>query len=388
MKTSVKLQQCSLTVLDTTAPDITFDEQGVCNYVHEFRRNFSGRMAMPAEERDKRFLEKIAAIKKAGKGKPYDCILGLSGGVDSSYMAYIAWKYELRPLAIHFDNGWNSELAVKNIEGIVNTCGYDLHTYVIDWEEFRDLQIAYLKASVVDIEVPTDHFIFATLYEYAAKFKIPYILNGNNFQTEAIMPRGWNYKKTDLDNILDIHKKYGTIPLKKYPKLGRLQLYYYHNVRNITQIYLLEFLDYKKAEAKEIIKREFGWRDYGGKHYESIWTKFYQAYILPEKFNIDKRKAHLSNLILTDQITREEALAELEKPLYNELDLMDEKEYVLKKLGLSEADFFQIMQNPPVPHTHYDTEANHKQRYERIEKNMLTIPKRAYYKMLRILKIW
>jgi N-acetyl sugar amidotransferase len=383
-----EFQICSKSVLDTTAKKIIFDENGISNYAQEFEKWYAEFSKVPNEVKKENFLKKIEQIKEAGLGKKYDSVLGLSGGVDSTYMAYMAWKNGLRPLIIHFDNGWNSELAVQNIENIIKTCGFDLYTYVIDWEEFKDLQLAYFKASVIDLEVPTDHFIFATLYKLAAKHKIRYILNGYNNQTESIMPQGWNYAKNDLVNILDIHKKFGTISLKRFPKLGFLQRLYFTRIRDIRSVTLIDDMEYNKADAKELIKKEFQWRDYGGKHYESVWTKFYQAYILPTKFNIDKRKCHLSNLILTKQKSREEALAELEVPLYTPQALEEEKAYVLKKFGLTEESFQDLMKMPEVLHTHYDTESKHTKKYQILEKILLSLPFRVVYKFLRITKIW
>jgi N-acetyl sugar amidotransferase len=378
---------CSKSVLDTTAKKIIFDENGVSNYALAFEKWFATHQAIPKDKKQENFNALIEKIKKAGKGKQYDCVLGLSGGVDSTYVAYLAWKKGLRPLAVHFDNGWNSELATQNIENIVKICGFDFYTYVIDWEEFKDVQLAYIKASVIDLEVPTDHFISATLFKLAAKFKIRFILNGYNQQTEGIMPEDWNYLKNDLTNILDIHRKFGTIPLKKYPKLGYFQRLYFNNLLGIQSAYLIDTLDYNKSEVKKMIANEFGWRDYGGKHYESVWTKFYQAYILPIKFNVDKRKSHLSNLVLTRQMTRDQAILELEKPLYTPQQLEEEKSYILKKFGLSENEFDEFMKMPEIAHQFYDIEKRTK-KHQIIERIVLSLPMRAIFKFFRIIGIW
>lgn len=344
-------RQCSVSVMDNIAdPDITFDAQGVCNYYHEYRQLekehlFKGR---DGQEKWQGILDKI---KQDGKDKEYDCITGISGGVDSSYLVLMAKKWGLRPLIVHFDNGWNSEIAVSNINNIIKHTGFNLYTIVVDWEEFRDLQLAYLKASVVDIEVPTDHAIGGTLQSLAAKYGVKYILSGNNIVTEAILPPAWVYNKADYVNLLNIHKKYGTIPFKTYPLFGFKAQYIQGLGKGIQTIKPLNYLDYNKAEAKRIIGEELEWRDYGGKHYESVFTKFYQAYILPYKFHIDKRKPHLSTLIFSGQTTKEKALSELEAPLYDPTELSSEKEYVIKKLGLSEESFEALMKRPRVEHS-------------------------------------
>ncbi|MFM6923862.1 MAG: N-acetyl sugar amidotransferase, partial [Ferruginibacter sp.] len=295
-------RQCSISVMDTIAdPDIQFDEQGICNYYYEYLQK--EKWFVPAKDEAPVKLDAIVQqIKEAGAGKKYDCITGISGGVDSTYLCLKAKELGLRPLIVHFDNGWNSELAVRNIEQIIAKLGFDLYTLVVDWNEFKDLQLAYLKASVVDIEALTDHAIAGTLYKIAAENNIKYILSGYNIVTEAVLPSYWVFNKSDNVNIRDIHKKYGSRPLKTYPLFGMKERKYFAGVKGIESINLLNYLPYNKAAVKEIITRELGWRDYGGKHYESVFTRFYQGYILPVKFGIDKRKAHLSNLIFSGQL--------------------------------------------------------------------------------------
>jgi len=268
----------------------------------------------------------------------------------------LAKQLGLRPLAVHFDNGWNSELAVMNIENIITRLGFDLFTYVIDWNEFRDIQIAYLKASVVDIEAITDHAIFATLYRLAGEKKIKYILSGTNVQTENTLPKSWIFNKHDHINIQSIHKAYGTLPLKTFPFSNAKVKRYYQQVMGVRSVSVINYVDYNKKKIKELIQRELGWRDYGGKHYESVWTRFYQGYILPGKFKIDKRKAHLSDLIFGGQITKEEALEELSKPIYDPAQFKIDYDFVLKKLGLTEEEFNAIMQAPPRSHYDFDYE--------------------------------
>jgi N-acetyl sugar amidotransferase len=346
-------QQCSHCILDThDDPSIVFDKEGVCNYCNTYKHKYIDNA--PTAEQNRQQLEKtLKEIKAAGKGKKYDSIMGLSGGVDSSYLAYKAKEWGLNPLIVHFDNGWNSELAVKNIEGIINKTGFDLYTYVVDWEEFRDLQLSYIKASVLDWEIPTDHGFFAMLFKQAGKHNIHHILTGHNHQTEAILPKTMRWSKMDTANIIDIHDKFGKIKLKTFPMMNFFEYIYLQKVKKINRVNLLEMIDYNKDQAKELIIREFGWRDYGGKHYESIFTRFYQGYVLKEKFGYDKRKAHLSNLICSGQITRQEALDEIAKPPYDAKQLKEDKEYVIKKLEWNEAEFENMMRTPPVSHLHY-----------------------------------
>lgn len=355
-KTDKLYQQCSISVMDTIAdPDIVFDEKGICNYYYEYKKAEEEKVFKNETGRQK--LEVLAEeIKQTGKNQPYDCIMGLSGGVDSTYVAHLAKQLGLRPLAVHFDNGWNSELSVKNIENIVSRLGFDLFTYVINWEEFKDLQLAYLKASVVDIEAITDHAIFATLYRLAGEKNIKYILSGTNVQTENTLPKSWIFPKTDHINIQSIHKAYGSVPLKTFPFMDAKVKRYYQKVKGVRSVSILDFAEYNKQAVKELIQKELGWRDYGGKHYESIWTRFYQGYILPTKFKIDKRKAHLSDLIFGGQITKEEALAELQKPIYNAEQMKMDYAFVLKKFDLTEEKFAAIIQTPPRSHYDFDYE--------------------------------
>lgn len=349
-------RQCSISVMDTIADkDIVFDEKGISNYYYAYKKAEAEHVVTGEAGRKK--LEAIAAeIKEAGKNLPYDCIMGLSGGVDSTYVAYLAKQLGLRPLAVHFDNGWNSELSVMNIENIVSKLGLDLFTYVINWEEFKDLQLSYLKASVVDIEAITDHAIFATLYRLAGEKNIKYILSGTNVQTENTLPKSWIFPKTDHINIQSIHKVYGTVPLKTFPFMDAKVKRYYQKIKGVRSVSILDYAVYNKQAVKDLIQRELGWRDYGGKHYESIWTRFYQGHILPTKFKIDKRKAHLSDLIFSGQITKEEALAELQKPIYDAAQQKTDYEFVLKKFDLTEAEFEAIMQRAPRSHYDFDYE--------------------------------
>lgn len=358
-----RIQVCTRTVMDTTDPNITFDADGVCNYCHEFQ---TFRAALPGpRERDRLLEAALERIKTTGKGKPYDCVIGLSGGVDSSYLAYLAKQWGLRPLAVHFDNGWNSELAVANIERIVTKLGYELETFVMDWDEFRDLQRAYFKASVIDLEIPTDHMIFGALHKLTAKHGIKFILSGHNVATEWLLPKAWYYRKFDLKNLKEIHRSFGEIPMRTLPAFGIWQQAYYHHIKGIRTEYLLDLIDYQKAEAKRTLTTELGWRDYGGKHYESVFTRFYQGYVLPRKFGVDKRKAHLSSLILSDQMTREAAIRELQQPTYDEELQQLDMAYVRKKLGFSAREFEELLTQPNRRHEDFGTDADSRRLYFR-----------------------
>lgn len=356
-------RQCVLTVMDNIADDdIRFDEQGVCNYYYDYKKAEAEGVFKGAEG-DAKLEEFVNRIKKDGKGSQYDCLIGLSGGVDSTYVAWLVKSKGLRPLAVHLDNGWNSELAVKNIENIISKLGIDLYTLVVNWQEFKDIQLSYLKASVVDIEIVSDHAIFATMYKLAKEKNISYIISGTNIVTEHIMPPSWLYKKMDFANLKDIHDQFGTVKLKTYPYFDFKKYVYYSSILKLYPVSILNYVPYNKKAIKEFITKELDWRDYGGKHYESIFTKFYQAYILPEKFKIDKRKAHLSTLICAGQMTRDEALKELEKPLYDPEELKADKEYVLKKLGLSPVEFEKIMKAPVRRHEEFKSDTRLKEGY-------------------------
>jgi N-acetyl sugar amidotransferase len=297
--------------------------------------------------------KKMAQIREDGRGKPYDCILGVSGGVDSTYTAYLAKQQGLRPLAVHFDNGWNSEMAVANIEKTLKKLDIDLSTFVMDWDEFRNLQIAFLKASVPDGEVPTDHGIFGTICNAARQHGIKYLVSGANFATESILPITWTFGTGDWTYIKDIFRKHGRGSLRHFPHVSFLRWQWLSKVIGLKFVYLLDLVDYNKAAAMRTLETELGWQYYGGKHYESVYTRFFQGYILPTKFGIDKRKAHLSTLIATNQISKTEALAELEKPICPEAMVREDKIYVAKKLGLSQEEFSKIMAESPRSYKDY-----------------------------------
>jgi N-acetyl sugar amidotransferase len=361
--------QCTNCILDSTDdPAISFDADGMCSHCRDYQA-FEHKFVIKGEAGRKKLEEVVDQIKRSGAGKPYDCILGLSGGVDSSYLALKASQLGLRPLAVHFDNGWNSELAVKNIENIVTKLNIHLHTLVVDWEEFRNLQLAFLRASVVDIEMVSDHAIIATLYKLAIKHDIKYILSGTNYVTEAILPVHWIHRKADHVHIQAIQKEWVGTPLRTYP-LFDLKTRVMADLKRIQSVSILNYINYDKQQAKEELKQQLGWRDYGGKH-------FYQGYILPVKFKIDKRKAHLSTLICSGQLSREEALAEMMRPIYDETLFRTDYDFVIKKLGLTPEEFNSIMEQPVRSHFDYPVE---KEIYDRFPSLRMVRPGWQWFK--------
>lgn len=340
------LRICARCVMDETVPDIVFYDDGRCSCcrVYDEQRTkeiFSG------DEAATRLERLVADVKEHGRGKPYDCLIGLSGGVDSSYVAYlVAKRFGLRALAIHLDNGWNTELAVANVERLVKTLNIDLTTHVLNWREFRDIQISFMKAGISNIEIPTDHAIWAVLLKTASKMGIKYIFAGNNVVTESIMPESWLYGSKDSRLIRGIHRRFGTMPMKSYPYLTTFDYVRYLLVGGIRWVPVLNYVPYVKADAKRTLMEELGWRDYGGKHYESVFTRFFHADYLPTKFGYDLRKSYNSALVCSGQITREEALAELANPPSPKDQREQDRVYVLKKLGLSKDEFSNIVESP------------------------------------------
>lgn len=341
----VEYQVCTRCIMDSSDPEITFDEAGCCNHCTAAIRRMSEQL-LPADQRRCALEALVGKVKAEGKGKDYDCIIGVSGGIDSTTVAYTVKSLGLRPLAVHFDNGWNSELAVHNIKRTVDGLGIDLHTHVVDWEEFRDLQMCFLKASVANCEAPTDHGITALLFRTAARVGTRFILSGSNLATEAIMPYAWGHYNQDFRHIKALHRRFGSVPLRTMPVLNLGHYLSYVLVRRIRQIPFLNYIDYEKEAAKEMLLREIGWRDYGGKHYESVWTRFFQGYYLPQKFGYDKRRAHLSTLICSGQISRQHALGEMGKTHYPEILLRQDIDFVLKKFRLTQREFDKIMTAP------------------------------------------
>jgi len=351
---------CTRCIIDTpTYKDIIFDEEGVCNICHTYDSMAKKYMDEQKELTEEYLAHHIKKIKKDGIGKNYDCLIGISGGVDSSYLAILLKEWGLRPIALHIDNGWNTELAVSNIEKLVNQLDIDLITYVVNWEELRDLELSYMAASVVDIDIPNEMPSQAMLYQTAAKYKLKYLITGHNFASEGWLPPSFSHYKYDTLNLNDIHRKYGKVKLKTYPKIGFFRSLYYSRILKIKYFNPLNYIHYDKEEAKKILIDRHGWRDYGGKHFENSYTRFYQSYILPEKFKLDKRRSHLSSLICAGQMTREEALRKIKLPQYEDpVMLCSDKEYFIKKLRISETQFEKYIQTPPRPHTDYRSYMN------------------------------
>ena len=341
-------QICVRCIMDTSDPDISFDGNGVCNHCRNVEEQFAGKKWFPDTGRAK--LDAIVErIKKDGAGKEYDCVIGLSGGVDSSYLAYFTVReLGLRPLAIHVDAGWNSEIAVYNIEQIVRKLDLDLYTEVVNWEEVQDLQRAYIRAGVANQDVPQDHVFFAVLYELTIKKDIGYFLTGGNFATESILPAAWGYNASDSTNLNAIHKAFGERPLRSYKRMSFFQNYFlYPYVHKLKRIRPLDYLPYERDAAIALIEKELGWKNYGDKHHESRWTRWFQAHYLPTKFGFDKRRAHLSSMVVAGELTRDEALRRLAQPLYAPEELRVDENFVIKKLNISENEFRSIMASPP-----------------------------------------
>lgn len=341
-------QICCNCIMDTSDSKITFDSQGCCEYCDNYYNNI-----LPHWHPDERGLKEIEptieAIKRDGRGRDHDCLIGISGGVDSSYVTYLAKeKFGLRPLLFHVDAGWNSQQAVNNIEKLVDGLGLDLHTEVVHWQEMKDLQLAFFKAQVPHIDTPQDHAFFAGLYNFAAAHGFKYILTGANYSTECVRePLEWHYHASDLRQLKDIHKRFGKRPLKTFPMSDILTFkIYYRYVKGIRVVKPLNHVPYRKEEAMQELVDKFGWQKYAHKHYESRFTRFYEGYWLPTKFGYDKRRAHFSSLILTGQMAREEALDKISRLAYDPDDLRQDFEYIATKLDLTVQELQAIMDGP------------------------------------------
>lgn len=337
-------QRCTNCVMDTSDSAITFDEHGVCDFCNDFYQNIQPPWQDKLKDPD--LLRRTAEqIKAASKGRKYDCIIGMSGGVDSSYLCYVAKELMgLNPLVYSVDTGWNLNVAVENIERIVKALDLDMYTEVVDWNEMKDLQLAFFKAQVPYQDMPQDHAIFAGLYNYAVKHGIQYVLTGANSATECIRsPVEWVYMN-DLKMIRDIHHKFGTRPLKTFPLCGMVKYRVYYPIfKGMKRVAPLDMVEYNKEKVKLFLQERFGWQPYENKHYENVFTRFYEGYYLPHKFGYDKRKCYFSNEILAGTMTREEALAELEQPPYDPQQMEEDKAYIAKKLGLTVEEFQTII---------------------------------------------
>ena len=346
---------CTKCIMDTTDKEIEFDENGVCNHCKRYN-GMAAAQLLPADAAERELKHIVTRIREQSSGSPYDCVIGLSGGVDSTFIAWHVVTLGLTPLAIHVDNGWDPPASVRNIQRTVERLRIELRNVILDWDEFKDIQLAFLQASVPDAEIPTDHALAAILYRVAAEEGLRYIISGANLVTEGIKPRSWTYGILDCRYIKDVHRRFGARKLRKFPRLLLRRYLYYAFVKKIRVIPLLNYVPYNRAEAIRVLQKEIGWVPYGDKHCESIYTRFVQCYILPRKFNIDKRRAHLSTLICSGQLSRDEALQQMEREPYPEESLLEsDRQYVLEKLGLSEDDFAELMQKGPRTHQDYRT---------------------------------
>lgn len=351
-------QRCTQCVMDTTDSKITFDENGVCDHCRTFHEDIKPNWH--PDEQGRRELDKIVEkIKEDGKKHDFDCILGMSGGVDSSYLLYLAKEVlGLRPLVFHVDAGWNTQLAVNNIQRLVDGLGLDLFTEVIDWEEMKDVQRAFFRSGVPQIDAPQDYCFFATMYKFASKYKVKYILTGGNYSTECVRnPLEWMYYQSDTRQLHDIHKKFGSIPLKRFPKTNILwHKIWLPYVRGIKLIRPLDYLPYNKQDAMNLLADKYGWQPYPQKHFESRFTRFYESYWLPERFGYDTRKVQFSSLILTGQMTREQAIEELKKPDYDANEIQHEFEYVADKLDMTVEELKECFNLPKKTYHDYKNE--------------------------------
>ncbi len=343
--------------MDTSDNEIAFDSNGYCNHCTNYFEETS-KLVYLGESSDLALLQLIKKIKESGKKGEFDVLIGISGGVDSCYVAFIAKKHGLRALVVHLDNGWNSEAAVKNIKYVVAKLGFEYQSYVLDWEEFKDLQLAFLKASVPEIETPTDIAIPAALHKIAAKNNIKYIFSGGNFVTEGILPKSWHYDAKDEKYLKAIQREFGKKKLRTFPTFGYKKEIFYKFLKRIKIIYLLNYVPYSKGEAMKVLEKELDWKYYGGKHYESKYTGFIQSYVLPEKFGIDYRRATFSTQICAGEMTRDEALELLKQKPYKEDKVEEEKQFICKKLEMSINEFDTIMNSPLKTYRDYPNDEN------------------------------
>lgn len=338
--------------MNETIEEFKLDESGMCNFCLEWNKKKSTYLNFTKEEENKNLENLKKKLLKVRKN--YDCIVGLSGGTDSSFVIYKLWKMGIKPLVIHMDNGWNSSISNLNISKILNKTQFDYETLILNWKEFKDLQTSFLRANVPDIELVTDHAIFAFIINYALKLKIKYIISGVNFATEHSVIPSWGWRKDDFSHIKKIHNIFGKIKLKTFPKMYPLKKFFYEKIsKKIEIINLLDLMNYNTRTAKEILKKEFDWKDYGNKHHESFFTKFFQGYILPKKFNIDKRVLHLSCLIRNNEISRDDAMEQLKMPNLETQKINEYKNFFKKKLSLSDEEFMSIMTSKPKKHSDY-----------------------------------
>ncbi len=348
-------QICVQCVMDTSAPKIVFDKNGVCEYCINFEKNILPNW-YPNKQGEKLFNPILNQIKKSAKNKSHDCLIGVSGGADSSYLVHLAKvRLGLNPLIFHVDAGWNSQVSVNNIECLIDGLNLDLYTEVVNWDEMRDLQLSFFKAQVPHLDAPQDHVFFASLYNFAVKNKIKYILTGGNYSTECVRePLDWIYHASDLRQLKDIHRKFGSIALETYPTADIFKhKIYYKYFKRLKIIKPIDYFPYNKDEAMIELKDKYGWIPYKHKHYESRFTRFFEGYWLPNKFGFDKRKTHFSSLILTNQMKREDALKELLEPAYNPDEMKEDFEFIAKKLGIAISELKRLMEGKNKSYKHY-----------------------------------
>jgi len=374
---------CNSCIMDTSDEKIFFDKQGICNHCNNLKKKIK---FIKENFNEEKLLSLINIIKKENKSKKYDCLIGVSGGFDSTYICYLAKKYNLRPLLVHLDNGWNSELAVQNIENILKKTNFDYINHIIDWDEFKEIQISFLKASVIDLELPTDVAIFNLLPKIALKYKIKYILSGSNVHTEGIMGAGWNYnKKKDQSNVVSIKNKFSKVKLISYPIITEYENFLINKKLKIKEIKFFDYLDLDFINMKKKIIDEFNWTEYNHKHGESFITSFYQRYILPKKFNIDKRRAHISSLICSNQISRDEGLKEISKSLYeNKIDEENDLNFFLNKFDLSKSEFEKIMKLPINSHESFNENISFSDNLQKVKIFIISIFLRIKNKIINL----
>jgi N-acetyl sugar amidotransferase len=357
MKTTI--QECRRCLMDANAAEVVFDADGICNYCTDMLARLASYQPTSAEVLSARLDKFIDTVRRDGAGKPYDCIVGVSGGADSAYALYLAKKHGLRPLAVHMDNGWNSELAVNNIENLVRKLDVDLTTHVVDWREYRNLQQAFFDADVIDVELLYDNAMAAVNYDAAKRYGIKYILSGSNTTTEGMrIPANFAWCKFDRKNILALARRNG-VQVRSMPTIGVAGFLYHRLARGTRWVRFLDYIDYDKQRCMSLLVDELGYRPYPYKHYESIFTRFYQGYLLPRKFGVDKRRLHFSSLICSGQMTRERASALLEQSPYpNPEDLDADIDYFLKKMGWKQSDLDDYLGRPALAHDAYPSEAH------------------------------
>lgn len=358
MKSEYTYRICTRCVMDTSAKGIEFDENGVCSYCTEFLARSHEILNKSDLQKEKELGHLIKRIKTAGVGKPYDCIVGVSGGVDSSWVLVKVIELGLRPLAVHMDNGWNSELAQNNISNLINKLGVDLYTHVVNWGEYKQLMQAFLDADVIDVELLYDNAMLAVNYTLADRYNIKYILGGTNQSTEGMkIPSSWNWFKYDKRNIYGIAKRFSSVKIKTLPTIGTWDYVKLVAIKKIEWVSILDYYTYNKFETLDALEENFGYKRYPYKHYESIFTRFYQGYLLPNKFHVDKRRVHLATLVVTNQLGRDAALTDLGKlPYPTERDLAEDRGYFLKKMDWTEDDLRDYLTRSEVPHNHYPSE--------------------------------